>query len=81
MVSKAGWLLFQDGGWKSKKHNFEIRLQFCVLSFAMSLTFDQQHLPKMEDRFKMADQNQFFKQNSESFQYFFNLSFAFVRCR
>jgi hypothetical protein len=58
----------QDGGRKSRKHNFEIWQHFCIRSFAMSLSFKQQHelnsyfikLAKMVGRSKMADQYQFF---------------------
>jgi hypothetical protein len=35
----------QDGGRKSREHNFEILQHFCIQSFAMSLYFDQQHDP------------------------------------
>jgi hypothetical protein len=33
----------QDGGRKSRKHNFEIWQHLCIRSFAMSLYFEQQH--------------------------------------
>jgi hypothetical protein len=35
----------QDGGQKSREHNFEIKQYFCIQSSAMSLFFDQQHDP------------------------------------
>jgi hypothetical protein len=35
----------QDGGLKTKEHNFEIGQHFCIQTFAMSLNFDQQHDP------------------------------------
>jgi hypothetical protein len=47
----------QDGGRKSKEHNFEIWQHFCIQSFTLSLYFDQQH-----------DPNSYFVKNGGSIQ-------------
>jgi hypothetical protein len=72
----------QDGGRKSREHNFEFWQYFFIKFFAISLYFDQQRDPnsyfakivKNGGSIQNGGSKSVFKQNCERCQYFFSIN-------